>query len=85
MSNPIFSSFNNTSQTQQEPSLFELFNQIRNSRNPNAAMQNLVSHDPRFQGMMKYIQQNGGDAKTAFYNLAVRKGIDPNTILTQLK
>lgn len=85
MSNPIFSSFNNTPQTQQNTSLFKLFNQIKNSRNPNAAMQNLVSTDPRFQEIINYIQQNGGDAKTAFYNLAARKGIDPNTILTQLK
>lgn len=86
MANPIFSSFGQTQQQQQKPtSLFGMLNQVRNSPNPNAAMQSLLSTDPRFQEVMSYINQNGGDAKTAFYNMAARKGIDPNSILQQLK
>lgn len=83
MSNPIFS--NNFTNNQKPNSLFGILNQIRNSPNPNAAMQNLVMTDPRFQNVINYINQNGGDAKSAFYNMAARKGVDPNSILNQLR
>jgi len=34
---------------------------------------------------MKYIQQNGGNAKDAFYNMAKEKGINPDEILAVLQ
>ena len=75
---------------QQPNSLFDLFNTIRNSQNPNQAMQNVLVSDPRFKDIVEYIKQNGGDARTACYNLAAQKGIDPRSInpefiLNQLK
>ena len=45
----------------------------------------MLANNPNFQNVVNYINQNGGDAKTAFYNLAAQKGVDPNTILSQLK
>lgn len=66
-------------------SLFAVFNQIRNSPNPNQAMQQLLNSNPQYQGIMEYINQNGGDAKSAFYNMAAQKGVDPNSILSQLR
>ena len=30
------------------------------------------------------MQQNGGDAKAAFYALAKQKGVDPNAVLDQI-
>lgn len=84
MSNPIFSSFNsNTHQTNN--SLSDLYNQIRNSSNPNQLMQQFLNTDPRFQNIINYINQNGGDAKSAFYNLAAQRGVDPNSILSKLR
>lgn len=66
-------------------SLFAVFNQIRNSPNPNQAMQQLLNSNPQYQGIMEYINQNGGDAKSAFYNMAAQRGVDPNSILSQLR
>lgn len=66
-------------------SLFAVFNQIRNSPNPNQAMQQLLNSNPQYQGIMEYINQNGGNAKSAFYNMAAQKGVDPNSILSQLR
>lgn len=84
MSNPIFSSFNsNTNRTNN--SLSDLYNQIRNSSNPNQLMQQFLNTDPRFQNIINYINQNGGDAKSAFYNLAAQRGVDPNSILSKLR
>lgn len=62
-----------------------MINQVRNSPNPDAAMQQLLASNPGFQNVMSYIQANGGDAKTAFYNLAAQRGVDPNSILKQLR
>ena len=66
-------------------SLFAVFNQIRNSPNPNQAMQQLLNSNPQYQGIMEYINQNGGNAKSAFYNMAAQRGVDPNSILSQLR
>ena len=85
MINQTFSSFNNQTQQQDLNSLLSMWNQIRNSSNPNAAMQTLVFNNPNFQNMMTYINQSGGNAKNAFYNLAAQKGVDPNSILNLLK
>lgn len=83
MSNPIFDSFRPQRQTQPN-SLSEVYNKIRTSPNPNKTMQELLANNPTFRQVMTYINQNGGNAKAAFYNLAAQKGVDPNTILNQL-
>ena len=87
MSNPIFSSFNRQQATPQSNSnsLLGLMNQVKNSSNPTKMMEKMLTSNPNFQGVVNYINQNGGDAKTAFYNLAAQKGVDPNTILNQLR
>ena len=87
MSNPIFTSSmpSNNQRNSTSNSLFAIFNQVRNSPNPNQAMQQLLNSNPQYQGIMQYIIQNGGDAKSAFYNMAAQKGVDPNSILSQLR
>lgn len=80
--------YNNNTNNQRNSvpsSLFAVFNQIRNSPNPNQAMQQLLNSNPQYQGIMEYINQNGGDAKSAFYNMAAQRGVDPNSILSQLR
>ena len=82
MLNQIFGSNRQSNSSQ---GILELMQQIRNSPNPDAAMQNLASTNPQVQSVMEYINKNGGDARTAFYNLAAQKGVDPNSILNQLR
>ena len=80
--------YNNNTNNQRNSvpsSLFAVFNQIRNSPNPNQAMQQLLNSNPQYQGIMEYINQNGGNAKSAFYNMAAQRGVDPNSILSQLR
>ena len=48
--------------------------------NPLALMQG-----PQYNQAMQLIQQAGGDARAAFYNLARQKGVDPEQILSMLK
>lgn len=61
-----------------------LMNTIRNASNPQMMFQQMVSQNPKLQQVMKYVQDSGGDAKSAFYKMANEQGIDPNTILNQL-
>ena len=58
---------------------------VRGSSNPSYAMQQLAQSDPAIQSTMNYIQQNGGDARSAFYNLAAQKGVDPNQVISFLQ
>lgn len=83
MSNPIFSSFNRP--TPQSNNILGMMNQIRNAANPQQAAEQMLLNNPNFKEVMNYINQNGGDAKTAFYNLAAQKGVDPNSVLNQLR
>lgn len=58
-----------------------MLSNLRNSSNP----QELLKSMPQYQQAINYISQNGGDPKTAFYNLAARRGINPNDILNQIR
>lgn len=80
MSNPIFD------QPSGQPSgIFDMINQVRNAPDPNAAFQTLAANNKGVQNAMNYIQANGGDARSAFYNLAAQRGIDPNLVLRLLR
>ena len=45
----------------------------------------LAQTDPRVKEVMDVVNQNGGDPKTTFYNVARQRGVDPNTVLQQLR
>lgn len=84
MTNPVFSPFKSP-QEEQPNSLFEVYNKVRSSNNPNQTMQELLCNNPNFQAIMAYINQNGGNAKAAFYNMAAQKGVNPDTVLNKLR
>lgn len=50
-----------------------------------SAVQQMSNNNPQMQQVMQVIQQNGGDARAAFYNMAQQRGVDPNAILNQLR
>ena len=50
-----------------------------------SAVQQMSNNNPQMQQVMRVIQQNGGDARAAFYNTAKQLGKDPNVILNQLR
>lgn len=55
---------------------------IKSMNNPQAFVQNMINQNPQVK---QILDQNGGDAKTAFYKLAEQKGIDPNQIIDLFK
>ena len=60
-------------------------NLVKNAKNPNLMLQQLMMNNPNINNIMNYVQQNGGNAKQAFYKMAQEKGVDPNQILNMLK
>ena len=58
---------------------------VKAAKNPQAMMQMMAQQNPKMQQVMNFVQQNGGDAKTAFYKLAEQQGVNPNDVLNMLK
>ena len=65
--------------------LSQMIGMVQAANNPMQAVNQMAANDPRMQQVMEIVNQNGGDAKAAFYNMARQRGVDPNAILNQLK
>lgn len=69
----------------QTNNLQQMANVIKNSRNPKAMLEQMMQSNPQIQQAMNYINQNGGNAKDAFYALARQKGVDPESVLRMFR
>ena len=63
----------------------QMMSTIKSAQNPQMMLNNMMMQNPNYKQVMDYINQNGGDAKTAFYKMAQEKGINPNDIINALK
>ena len=61
--------------------LSQILTQIKSMGNPQMMMQQM----PQYKQVMEYINQNGGDAKSAFYSKAKEMGIDPEEVLKAMR
>lgn len=48
-------------------------------------LQNQLSNNPYYQEAVNYINQHGGDPRTAYYNACAERGKNPNDILSILR
>ena len=60
------------------PQIRQMIQMVRSASNPQAAINQMKQ-------VMDIIKASGNDPKRAFYALAEQKGVDPNSILEQLK
>ena len=67
------------------PQIKQLFQMLRSSSNPQAMISQLMQTNPQMKQAMDIIKASGNDPKRAFYALAEQKGINPQSILDQLK
>lgn len=58
---------------------------LKNSGNPQMLFNQMLMQNPQMKQVMDYVNQNGGNAKDAFYKLAKEKGVNPEDILNMLK
>lgn len=63
----------------------QLYNMMRNSKNPTQFLQNMSMQNPQMQSVMNMVRQSGKSPKDFFYALAQQKGVDPNQILNSLR
>ena len=63
----------------------DMMKMLRSSGNPQMMFNRIAAQNPQIRRVMEYINQNGGDAKTAFYKLAQEQGVNPDDILSQLQ
>ena len=73
-------------QFQQQPrnNIQQLIQTIKNCGNPQQMMQSMIQNNPQL-GIVNLLQENGGNAKQAFYALAQQKGVNPDDILNMIK
>ena len=67
------------------PQIRQMMQLVKSARNPQAMLGQLMQTNPQMQEVMEAVRAAGNDPKRAFYALAEKKGIDPNSILEQLK
>ena len=65
--------------------VIQMFRMVKSARNPQMMLQSMMQQNPQMQSIMQLVNQNGGDAKTAFYNLARQRGVDPEEVLKQFR
>lgn len=58
---------------------------LKHSSNPKQLLMTLANQDYRVASVLKEVQANGGDARSLFFQKAKQMGIDPNTIINQLR
>ena len=85
MGNPIINLLGRTNPAMQ--ALSQMVGIAKTVQNPQAALQQMSANNPQMQEVMQLINQNGGinNAQNIFYNLCQQRGVDPNTILNQLR
>ena len=47
--------------------------------------QMMIQQMPQYRQIMHYVEENGGDAKSAFYTKAREMGLDPDEIVNVLR
>ena len=62
----------------------QMFSMMRNSRNPQAVMEQMIKSNPQVKNIVDMVNASG-DPKSLFYKLAQERGVDPNTILSKLR
>lgn len=63
----------------------QMMNTLRMASNPQAMLTEMVNSNPQVKQAMDYVNNNGGDAKAAFYQLAQENGVNPDEIINMLK
>ena len=85
--NPMISQLNqrNLSNSPQMQQIKNLMNTVRAAKDPQFALNQLMSNNPRLQQAMLLVQTMGGNPEQAFYTYAKQMGVDPNEVLNTIK
>lgn len=78
--NPIIQQMNRTALNQNP--VVNMFRMVRSSRNPAQMLQNMAMQNPQIQQALNIVNtQYGGNMQNAFYDMAKKRGVDPQSVL----
>lgn len=80
MANSLYNQLNKNQLSQNN-----MINMLKNIKNPQQLIMNMANSNPQVASVLKEVQANGGNAKDLFYRKAKEMGIDPNSILNNLR
>lgn len=63
----------------------QMMNLVKSAQNPQAMLNQIIQNNPQMKQVIDLVNQSGGDPKTAFYQMAKAKGVDPEQILAMLR
>ena len=67
------------------PQIKQMISFVKMSKDPQAAMQQLMQSNPQMQQVMQMIQMSGKDPMSLFQAVAQQRGIDPQEIMDLMK
>ena len=62
-----------------------IFSMLNGSSNPYQLLINIAAKNPMIKNIMDSADKSGKSYQDTFYELAKQKGVDPNSIINQLK
>ena len=80
MNNPILNTLNQNNLNNVQ----KVMNLVKSSRNPNLMLQEMAKTNSNVREALDLVNRTG-DAKSAFYQLAAAKGVDPEAILSMIR
>ena len=81
--NNLFQELNPTSKANSSPN--NIFSLFKKSKNPQALLNNLMNTNPQVKQTMDMVKASNKSPKDLFYELAKQKGVDPESILKELR
>ena len=80
MANSLYNQLNKNQLSQNN-----MISMLKNVKNPQQLIMNMANSNPQVASVLKEVQANGGNAKDLFYRKAKEMGVDPNSILNNLR
>lgn len=85
MQNPILQAVSKSNLTTNLNRFKQMFGMIKSAGNPQAMLQQMMMNNPQYNQAMQMINENGGDAKKAFYAMAEKMGVNGDEIINAFK
>lgn len=86
--NPLLNNRNtipNNNVMQNIQNIKNMMNMFNMSQNPQQAIQQLAMQNPQINQIMEMAKSTGGNLEQLFKNMCQQQGVDPNTIINQLR
>lgn len=66
---------------QLDPEIAKMYQILKFSKNPELEIQNMIKKNPQLTQLANLVSSFGKGPEALFYELAKRKGVDPNSII----